>query len=235
MLKKVFATLSLVTTICLFNNSQVTVAEENSDTLESVDTTDVLTDYDILNAPATPVGEEPPYLSNNMTTGVEDPTSLGSTSHNQSSNGNDDGVCIIEGEEELQQGNATNTPASTTNDVTTDQNNPLGHCKSFIIKTSPRKWSVNDTTNLGNSNGQQLPKNNNATSTTPVQTPTQQVTPDNITPQPAQTPTIPHTNSKVLPNTGGDTQTSTLAIFSILLLGGFLLAYRPVTALFKTK
>ena len=53
--------------------------------------------------------------------------------------------------------------------------------------------------------------------------------------QPAQTPASSHTQLKVLPNTGGDTQTSTFAIFSILLLGSALVVYRPVTSLFKSN
>ncbi|KIX91774.1 hypothetical protein TP70_00395 [Staphylococcus microti] len=160
-------------TICVSLLATATLTGLANNTFAATNQTDphTLTDYDILNAPATPVGEEPPYLSNSMTTGGEDPTSLGSASHNQNSNGNEPTNNVING----------------------------------------------------------------STSTTPVQTPPQQVTPDNITPQPAQTPTTSHTNSKVLPNTGGGTQTSTLAIFSILLLGGSLLAYRPVTTLFKSK
>ena len=43
MFKKMFATLSLITIICLFNKVQVTFAEENSDTLASVETTEIAT------------------------------------------------------------------------------------------------------------------------------------------------------------------------------------------------
>ncbi|PNZ84461.1 serine peptidase, S1 family [Staphylococcus microti] len=60
MIKKVFATLSLVTTICLFNNVQVTFAEETSATLESVDTTDVtLTLDDMPKSDELPEAAEP--------------------------------------------------------------------------------------------------------------------------------------------------------------------------------
>ncbi|MCS4486122.1 LPXTG cell wall anchor domain-containing protein [Staphylococcus americanisciuri] len=151
------------------------------------------------------------------------------------------GACIIESEDELQTDNIANTqlPSSTQNDTTTVQGVPFDHCNGFVFKTTPKKWSMNPPTDFTDSNSPQNSATNHVVPKTPVQTPAQQVTPatdNNISQQePTQSPSSSHTKLKELPNTGTDTQTSPLAIFGFILLGGALLAYRPVTSLSKSK
>lgn len=151
------------------------------------------------------------------------------------------GACIIEDEEEIQLDNTENTPlsSSTTNDTTTVRGNPLDHCNGFVVKRIPKKLSINPPTDFIDSNNAQNSTTNHVAPKTPVLTPAQQETPatdNNISQQePAQTPSSSHTKLKELPNTGMDAQTSPLAIFGVILLGGALLAYRPVTSLSKSN
>ncbi|PNZ84462.1 serine peptidase, S1 family [Staphylococcus microti] len=133
MFKKIFATLSLVTTICLFNNSHITSAAEATDTLDSVETTDITTPtFD-----DTTTSDDISEAAENM----EQPTSIIDASLEVTDNPDNTTSTMSDTSEAIDNPNNTTSTIDDSSDVTeaptpTIEGMPKENLKPFVADTS---------------------------------------------------------------------------------------------------